>query len=132
MRSSVLIIGLAIAAPLIGTGCSKQVSYSADVQPLLNEYCIKCHDGKGEGSEKSGLVLTSYANVMTGTRFGQVIVPGDSESSTLYRIISGKVSPKIDMPPTGPESVAVGRGHELKASHIATIQKWIDQGALNN
>ncbi|MDH3872245.1 MAG: hypothetical protein OEU44_08530 [Gammaproteobacteria bacterium] len=132
MRSSVLIIGLAITAPFSGTGCSKQVSYLGDVQPLLDEYCVKCHDGKGEGSEKSGFVMTSYANVMTGTRFGQVVVPGDSESSTLYRIISGKVSPKIDMPPTGPESVAVGRGHELKASHIATIQKWIDQGALNN
>ncbi len=132
MRSSVLIIGVAIATPLMGTGCSKQVSYSEDVQQVLNEYCVECHDGKGEGSEVSGLVLTNYANVMTGTRFGQVIVPGDSESSTLYRIISGKVSPKIDMPPTSPESLAVGRGHELKASHIATIQKWIDQGALNN
>ncbi len=132
MRSSVLIIGLAIAAPFIGTGCSKQISYSADVQPLLNEYCIKCHDGKGEGSEKSGLIMTSYANIMSGTKFGPVVVAGNSESSTLYRIISGKVSPKIDMPPTGPDSVAVGRGHALKQGNITTIQKWIDQGALNN
>jgi hypothetical protein len=132
MRSSVLIIGLAIAAPFIGTGCSKQVSFSADVQPVLNEYCIMCHDGKGEGSEKSGYILTSYTDVMTGTKFGPVIVPGDSESSTLYRVISGKVSPKIGMPPTGPASLAIGRGHELKPGQITAIQKWIDQGAPNN
>jgi hypothetical protein len=132
MRSRVLIYGLAITAPLIGAGCSKQVSYSADVQPLLNEYCIECHDGKGEGSQKSGYILTSHAGVMEGTTYGPVIVPGDSESSTLYRVISGKVSPKIEMPPTSPASVAVGRGHELKTRDITTIQKWIDQGALNN
>mgnify|MGYP001818801152 CR=1 FL=1 len=132
MRSSVLIIGLAIAAPFLGTGCSKQVSYAADIQPLLNEYCVQCHDGKGEGSEKSGFIMTDYDNVMKGTKFGPVVVAGDSESSTLYRIISGKVSPKIDMPPTGPESVAMGRGHKMTPGAITAFQQWIDQGALNN
>ena len=132
MRSSVLIIGLAITAPFFGTGCSKQVSYSADVQPLLNEYCVKCHDGEGEGSEKSGFIMTNYDSVMKGTKFGPVVVAGDSESSTLYRIISGKVSPKIDMPPTGPESVAMGRGHKMTPDAITTIQTWIDQGAAKD
>ncbi|NNG12221.1 MAG: hypothetical protein HKM88_03120 [Halobacteria archaeon] len=132
MRSSILIIGLAITAPFLGTGCSKQVSYTADIQPLLNEYCVQCHDGKGEGSEKSGFIMTNYDNVMKGTKFGPVIVAGDSESSTLYRIISGKVSPKLDMPPTGPESLAIGRGHKMTPDAITAFQQWIDQGALNN
>ena len=69
---------------------------------------------------------------MQGTKYGPVIVPGNSESSTLYRLIAHKVDPKIQMPPHHDEGLAKGREDELTPRQIEFIGKWIDQGAKNN
>jgi hypothetical protein len=68
-------------------GCSQDVSYKNDVEPILQANCLSCHDGQGEGIEASGFSVKSYDELMKGTRSGQVVVPGDSLSSTLYRLI---------------------------------------------
>ena len=90
MRFNVLAIALSVATLAFISGCSKEVSFKQDVKPIINDTCLECHDGKGEGSEESGLILNTYDDLMRGTKFGQVVVPGDSESSTLYRLISHK------------------------------------------
>ena len=69
---------------------------------------------------------------MKGTKYGAVITPGSSESSSLYRMIAHKVDPKIQMPPHHNESIAKGREDALTARQIELIQKWIDEGAKNN
>jgi hypothetical protein len=52
-----------------------------------------------------------------------VVVAGDPLSSSLYRLVAGKVDPSIRMP-HGKES--------LSQEEIATIEQWIEQGANNN
>ena len=69
---------------------------------------------------------------MQGTKFGPAVVPNDSASSTLYRVVSHQTDPKIQMPPHHEEALAEGRGLALQESEIKLIQNWIDQGALNN
>ena len=132
MRFNVLAIALSIATVVIVSGCSKEVSYSKDVKPVLSASCLECHDGKGEGSEESGLILVTYDDLMQGTKFGQVVVPGDSESSTFYRLIGHKADPKIQMPPHHKDTVASKRMAPLSDKQIEMIKIWIDQGAKNN
>jgi hypothetical protein len=76
--------------------------------------------------------MTDYDNVLKGTKFGQVVVPGSRLSSSLYLVVAGKTAPEIRMPPHNEESLASGRGVMLSAEAIETIGLWIDQGAKNN
>lgn len=124
---------LYFAPALLVTACGQgQVSYSDDVQPIFDRYCISCHSGDGEGAERSEYLMTDYDNVMRGTKFGQVVVPGSRMSSSLYLVIAGKTAPEIRMPPHNEESFAAGRGVMLSADAIETIGLWIDQGAKDN
>lgn len=121
-------LGIAV----IGTGCSQQVSFQNDVNPILQESCLSCHDGQGEGIEASGFSVRSYDDLMKGTKFGKVVVPGDSLSSSLYRLIDHQADPKIQMPPHHDEALASGKMSALSGAQINTIKAWIDQGAKNN
>jgi len=129
-----LLFGLVLVA--LGTqlaSCSRnEVSFAADVQPILEKNCLMCHDRTGEGVTASDFSVVDYASVMKGTGFGPVVVPGSSISSTLYLVIAGKTSPEIRMPPHHDEALAEGRGESLNAEELETIAAWIDQGAKDN
>ena len=66
--------------------------------PLSTARCAGCHEGGGEGVQKSGLDLSSYAGVMKGTKFGKMVIAGDPEASNLMRLIDWRASPEIRMP----------------------------------
>ena len=117
-----------LAAALLA-GCTQEpappqpVSFQEDVQPILEANCSECHSGGGAGAEASGLDMSSYEGLMEGTRYGPVIEPGDSVSSTLVLLLEGKADPSIRMP----------HGKDpLSDEKIAVIKRWIDQGAPNN
>ena len=110
----------------------REVSFAADVQPILEVACLECHTTTGEGAAASGFAVNDYDSVMKGTEFGPVVVAGSSISSTLYMVIAGKTDPEIRMPPHHEEAWAEGRGVPLADEEIATIATWIDQGAKNN
>ena len=38
-------------------GCERDVSYTADVQPIFDSYCVQCHTATGEGEAASGFVV---------------------------------------------------------------------------
>lgn len=129
-----LLVGIGvIAISTTMAGCGRnEVSFSADVQPILKTACTVCHTNAGEGVAASGFSVDSYDSVMKGTALGAVVVPGSSISSTLYRVIAGKTDPEIRMPPHHEESWAAGRGAPLTDDEIRLIAGWIDQGAKNN
>ena len=112
-----------IVAAVAGCDKAPSMSFKNDVNPLLNKYCAECHTAQGEGTRESGYEVGSYEAVMMGTKYGPVVVAGDSTSSSLYRLVSGEVHESIQMP----------HGKEkLSAEEISVIQNWIDQGAQNN
>jgi hypothetical protein len=113
-------------------GCERQISFANDVQPIFLEHCAQCHDQTGEGVVASGFSVHNYDGVMSGTKFGQVVVPGSSISSALYLVIAGKTAPEIQMPPHHERSLAVGSGAALSEEQVEIIQMWIDQGAIDN
>ncbi len=132
MQTAGRCILITAVASLLVAGCEKPVSYKRDIRPILVMNCLECHDGKGEGSVASGFSVQTYDSLMQGTKYGPVIVPGSAVSSSLYRMVSDRVDPKIQMPPRHQESLANGRGEPLHEVQIRNIELWIDQGARNN
>lgn len=122
--NSEILRGIGLVSALMLAACGqKDISYKADVQPIIQQYCLECHSEKGEGTEKSGLLMTSYANLMKGTRFGAIVKPGDSLSSALNMLVEGRAAPSIRMP---------HNKTALPKEKIETLKKWVDQGAKNN
>lgn len=108
------------------TGCAKEetVSFSASVKPVIDQNCLECHQPGGAGYEASGFNMTSYEDLMTGTKFGPMIIAGDSEGSNLVVLMEGRADPSISMPH--------GSMDPVKKSDVVLIRTWIDQGAKNN
>ena len=120
-KRAVLITLSALAVAVLQAGCGERaLTYQADVKPIIDANCVSCHVPGGSGYEKSGLRMDSHEALLKGTRFGAVVVPGSSVSSTLYRLVSGQADPSIRMPH--------GQA-QLPDSDVATIAAWIDQGA---
>ena len=92
-----------------------EVSYTRDVQPILESRCAKCHMGD---FVSEGLDMNTYETLLAGSQNGPVIVPGDANDSLLIeKVVEG------DMPKRGPR---------LTPLQIQTLKDWINAGALNN
>ncbi|AGA35278.1 hypothetical protein TVNIR_3648 [Thioalkalivibrio nitratireducens DSM 14787] len=125
---SALRLGLAAAGLMLAgatmVGCSDPVvSFSAQVQPILDNRCVECHTPGERGYEESGLELASYESLMKGTRYGPVVEPGEPLISVLNQLVEGRADPSISMP---------HERHPLPASEIALLRDWVAQGAKDN
>jgi hypothetical protein len=108
------------------TGCAREeaVSFSTNVKPIIDQNCLACHQQGGKGFEASGFSMVSYGALMKGTKFGPMIISGDSAGSNLIVLMEGRADPSISMPHGSMDPVA--------KKDIETIRLWIDQGAKNN
>src|SRR5476651_79265 len=52
-----------------------KMSFREDVAPIFKGRCESCHQSGGDGTQKSGLDLTTYAGLLKGTKFGAMVVP---------------------------------------------------------
>ena len=108
---------------LMLAACAREgppVTY-ADVKPIFDQYCVPCHKPGQPGHEASGLALGSYDDVMKGTRFGPVVLPGDPRTSVLMMLVEGRVDPSIRMPH--------GDAPQPSQAEIDRLRTWIAQGA---
>ena len=115
------------AASLVLAGCEgkpAEVSYKADVAPILEKHCQSCHTPGQPGYVASGFDLGGYDTLMKGTRYGPVVLPGDPLTSVLVMLIEGRVDPSIKMPHGGQ--------NPMTDEEIKTIRLWVEQGASNN
>lgn len=90
------------------------ISYSKDVQSLWDKNCTGCH---GVGATSPDLTA---ANSYTDLTTGGYVVAGNAAASLLYKCLIGNGGPV--MPTNG----------KMSADKIATVEKWINDGALNN
>jgi len=95
------------------------VDFSRDVLPILSENCLLCH-GPDADARKADLRLDLKDSALRHDE--PVIVPGKSaESELIFRVTSDDETEV--MPPPGEKR------HPLTAEEIATLTRWIDQGA---
>ncbi|MFK7778741.1 MAG: hypothetical protein QM501_11605 [Gimesia sp.] len=94
-----------------------KLNYSKQIAPLFRKYCESCHsvdDPEGK------FAIDSYSSLLKGGKHGPALLPGDSKSSRLIRMIKGEAKPV--MPPED-------SGDKLSPEEIALLVEWIDQGA---
>ncbi len=90
--------------------------FHRDILPILKDHCFRCH---GE-QENGGLLLTSRAGLLKAGDSGTpAIIPGNiNDGEILHRI---RATDPVERMPPGPTG--------LSESQIATLEKWIEQGA---
>jgi hypothetical protein len=94
---------------------AQTVDFARQVHPVFVEKCLACHNGaRGQG----GLSLAMRADILRGGTSGAAIVPGESAKSLLVQRIDGTKAPRMPM-----------GGTPLSEREIATIRRWIDEGA---
>ena len=91
------------------------VSFSKDIQPILEQNCLRCH---GQAMQSSRLDLSTREGAMRGGARWPAIVPGQAEDSFLYRLVAGLDKPAMPL-----------NGNKLTDAQIVAIKNWIDQGA---
>ena len=113
-----------VAGAALLAGCSpRNVSFSAEVQPILTSNCSECHAPGKPGFAASGLDTTSYQALMKGGKFGALVKPGDAFTSALNMLVEGRANPSIRMP----------HGREkLPDKDLAILKVWVNEGAKNN
>ncbi len=92
------------------------VDFSADIGPLLAARCQACH---GTAQQLNGLRLDTRRGMLEGGYSGPAVIPGNSDSSLLVRMVSGQVS-GVMMPPVG---------DRLRDDEVRLLRTWIDEGA---
>jgi hypothetical protein len=116
LRSGLFAVLLAGQA-LPGQAQDARVDFYRDVRPILTVHCTRCHSAD---ARKGGLRLDTREHALKGGDTGPAFVPGKSADSLLYQRVASK--DKAERMPS--------KGEALPAADIATIQRWIAQGAL--
>ena len=99
----------------------ENVDYYSEVQPILNYYCLGCHN-YNEQYNNNGLILENYETLMQGGPSSSTIIPGSPENSILYRILNGNI-PEYSL------SYMPYFGLQLDESLKEIIYTWIREGA---
>ena len=91
-----------------------KVDFVRDIQPLLNDNCVRCH---GATKQMAQLRLDNKQSA------ARVLGAGNARASRLFKRIS--VDDSQHGEPQMPKGVS-----PLKAEQIALIEKWINEGAV--
>jgi mono/diheme cytochrome c family protein len=86
----------------------------AKATAVLERHCVHCHNAR---KSRGGLDLTTAKQLLAGGDTGPAIVPGKADWSLLIEMVSG---PKPRMPQ---------KGAKLTGAEVASLKKWIDEGA---
>lgn len=121
-RRTIVAILLVLTSSSVARADSKDeaISFNRDIRPILSDICFQCH-GPDAKERKADLRLDNDEQLLAERDGHRMLVPGDPAKSELFRRL---ISTDDDerMPP--PKS-----GKTLSASQIATIRRWIEQGA---
>ncbi len=97
------------------------ISFSRDIQPILQANCLGCHQPAKAGG---GFVMTDFARLLQGGESGPAIVPNHPEDSLLMK----QVTPEDGVATMPPEDA----GEPLSAEDREAIRKWIGEGAQDD
>lgn len=107
------VLSLSCATQIIA---DDSIDFQRDVAPILQSRCESCH---GSQEREGGLRFLSQQDLFSRNDSGEpAIVPGKPDESELLRRVSADESER--MPP---------EGTALTDEQIATLRRWIEQGA---
>lgn len=92
------------------------VSFQADVMPIMEIYCIHCHEGRRPDGDYD--MTTAEGIIGAGAKFEVNVIPGEPDDSPLIQYIRGILQPQM---PRGEEPIPEDDLH--------TLRLWIAAGA---
>lgn len=114
---AVVLIGTAMGAWFARKMSHAPISFSSDIQPILNQNCVQCHGGV---RQKNGVSFIFREEALgTGKSGRRTIVPGHPDESELIRRVTSS-DPDARMPYHSPP---------LTAQQIKLLRQWIKEGA---
>lgn len=96
---------------------SRQIDFAADIRPLIEKYCLRCH---GDTKPRSGFRLTSRDEALNSGDYGENFVEGSGLQSPFLHFAAHAVE-DWEMPPPG-------EGDAMTRDELALVRAWIDQG----
>jgi YHS domain-containing protein/mono/diheme cytochrome c family protein len=119
MRQTLTALCLAAAvSPVLAQDEVKgQIDFVKEIQPILQNHCVKCHGAKKQEGE---LRLDLKKHVFHEEKDLWSIVPGDPDFSSVYE--------RITLPADDPD-VMPAEGEPLTKEQVTAIKTWIAQGA---
>ncbi len=106
------------ASKLPPAASKKGVTYAADIKPIFEKSCFKCH---GAEKQKGKLRLDSLEAAVKGGENGPILKAGKSAESGIVAAIA-RLDEDEAMPPAD-------KGEPLTKEQIGLVRAWIDQGA---
>ena len=98
--------------PAVASGCDlSNVTFAASVKPILQASCWSCHSNAQANNSGGGIRIENHADVQTLAKNGKLM--GTVKHSSGFQAM-----------PLG--------GGQISACEISQLQKWIDNGTLNN
>ncbi len=107
--------GFCMLAP---SSVAAPVDFAKEIEPILIKRCSECH---GPDKQKADLRLDSRVAALKAAKSGKVaLVPGQSAASEILHRVTA-ADPDEVMPP---------KGEHLTEQQIASLRRWIDDGAV--
>src|SRR5262249_1124660 len=116
-RARDLVVLFVLAAPIRAETPASAEHFEKKIRPLFVTHCLECHGGDAK-KIKSGLRLTSRAEMLKGGERGPAVVTGDPAKSRLIRAV--QYAGDLKMPPTG----------RLTDAQISDLESWVKDGAI--
>ena len=91
--------------------------FAEDVQPLLTARCADCHSG---ADAAAGFDVSSWPSLVEGSGAGEALIAYDPDNSLMIELMT-------KLPADHPAYAA----HQLRASEVEFLRRWIEQGAKN-
>jgi hypothetical protein len=110
-------------APLPPPSTKAGVTYAADIKPIFDGSCVKCHSGD---KPKARLHMDTLDGVLKGSKEGKILNPGDSAGSFIVKAVAHAVPDQDSWMPPLKNKAGI---KPLTPDEIGLIRAWIDQGA---
>ena len=98
----------------------RPVDFEKDVQPILDEKCVACHN---VAIAESKLILEDVPAILKGGKRGTAVVAKDVQKSLIYQVAARAADPV--MPPL-PNKVSASA---FTPQELGLLKKWIEEGA---
>src|SRR5882757_4346959 len=122
MKSPRLFLFAALASPAFSLHA---VDFVKEVQPILENNCVRCHNPKGTDFEK-GDTDVNFETKAGAFELKSTIVPGDPAKSKMYTTTVLADDAKKLMPP---KNKVTGTIERLAKADTEILKKWIEEGA---
>ena len=98
--------------------CLHAVDFAKDVRPIFENHCFDCHDSE---TLKGGIGLENFYYASQPTDAGEpLFIPGKPDDSVLLHVVNE----------SDPEKRMPQKGAPLSTAEIATLTRWIADGAI--